>query len=434
MKKSIYLLLFVLGCTLEYDLQKKNEDVYETTTISEETDPKKDPLPEDEPEEPYAQIQIEPFDYNFGDVEVGCTETYDVIIRSVGTAPLVIERFWYINSPDLSMTSKYKLPLTLQPGEQVIISFEYSEDDTFIDVGRLYVYSNALGVPETLASHTGQGVVSGEQIDAFEQGGESKSDILFVIDNSCSMSNEQNNLATNSALFVDELLMSGVDFQIAVVTTDNPSIRGGIITNSTPDVYSELSDAIVAGTVGSAIEMGQEMAKNALEGDLHPSSGFQRTDAFLSVIIVSDEDDFSLSSDAEYYDYFFYLKDPDLFAFNSVVSTDSLCPSQVGARYMAQSALLGGVSLSACAEDWGLSATALAESSFNPNILFPLSQIPYNDIVEVFVNGIPATEGWVYIAATNTVTFDLEFAPDQGDLVQVVYNFTEACTEDTYTP
>ena len=48
-----------------------------------------------------------------------------------------------------------------------------------------------------MISHGGQGVVSGEQIDVYEQGGESKSDILFVIDNSCSMSNEQNNLATN---------------------------------------------------------------------------------------------------------------------------------------------------------------------------------------------------------------------------------------------
>lgn len=428
MKNFIWLLL-ATGCIQEYDIYKDIEPPVAPDVV--ETDVPKDPtLPVEEPEEPYAMILVEPFDHDFGYLEVGCTETYDVVVSSTGTAPLVIEDLWYINSLDISMTSKHKLPIVLEPGEQTIFSFEYAEDDTFIDVGRLYIYSNALGFPEVMISHGGQGVVSGEQIDVYEQGGESKSDILFVIDNSCSMSNEQNNLATNSALFVDELLMSGVDFQIAVVTTDNPSIRGGIITNSTPDVYSELSDAIVAGTVGSAIEEGQEMAKKALEGDLHPSSGFQRTDAFLSVIIVSDEDDFSVSSDAEYYDFFFYLKDPGLFAFNSVVSTDSLCPSQVGARYMAQSALLGGVSLSACAEDWGSSASILAESSFIPNIYFPLSDDPYNDVVEVFINGIPITEGWVYVPATNTVTFDVEYAPDEGQLVQISYDYTEECVQE----
>ena len=429
--RQLWGLLLLLACSTEYDVRdisKLPNLTTDTSTEQQTTPPDKTDtiIPE---QELYAQIQIEPFDYDFGEVEVGCSETYDLTIKSVGTAPLIIESFWYVNSLDLQMTTNHKFPLTIQPGEEVIVSFEYNEDDTYVDIGRLYIYSNARGYPEVMASHTGQGVVSGEQIDVFEQTVETKSDILFVIDNSCSMSNEQNNLATNSALFVDELLMSGVDFQIAVVTTDNPSIRGGIITNSTPDVYSELSDAIVAGTVGSAIEMGQEMAKKALEGDLRPSSGFQRTDAFLSVIIVSDEDDFSLSSDTEYYDYFFYLKDPDLFAFNSVVSTDSLCPSQVGARYMAQSALLGGVSLSACAEDWGLSATALAESSFNPNVHFTLSGDPYNDYIEVFINGIPTTEGWIYIPATNTVTFDVESAPAEGDLVQILYNYIDECIE-----
>ena len=45
-------------------------------------------------------------------------------------------------------------------------------------------------------------------------------DIVFVIDNSGSMSEEQANLARNFPVFMDELAgLQGADFQIASVTT-----------------------------------------------------------------------------------------------------------------------------------------------------------------------------------------------------------------------
>ena len=34
------------------------------------------------------------------------------------------EDLWYINSLDISMTSKHKLPIVLEPGEQTIFSFD----------------------------------------------------------------------------------------------------------------------------------------------------------------------------------------------------------------------------------------------------------------------------------------------------------------------
>ena len=194
--RQLWGLLLLLACSTEYDVRdisKLPNLTTDTSTEQQTTPPDKTDtiIPE---QEPYAQIQIEPFDYDFGEVEVGCSETYDLTIKSVGTAPLIIESFWYVNSLDLQMTTNHKFPLTIQPGEEVIVSFEYNEDDTYVDIGRLYIYSNARGYPEVMASHTGQGVVSGQQIDVFEQTVETKSDILFVIDNSCSMKK----VATNS--------------------------------------------------------------------------------------------------------------------------------------------------------------------------------------------------------------------------------------------
>ena len=46
-------------------------------------------------------------------------------------------------------------------------------------------------------------------------------DILFVIDNSNSMLDEQQNLDSNFGIFISKLVNAGADYRIAVVTTDD---------------------------------------------------------------------------------------------------------------------------------------------------------------------------------------------------------------------
>ena len=47
-----------------------------------------------------------------------------------------------------------------------------------------------------------------------------KVDILWVVDNSGSMEEEQDSLARNFDLFIEELLKKDIDFKMAVTTTD----------------------------------------------------------------------------------------------------------------------------------------------------------------------------------------------------------------------
>src|SRR5690349_19893924 len=47
----------------------------------------------------------------------------------------------------------------------------------------------------------------------------SQMDLLFVIDNSGSMGQEQTNLIANFATFIDVLDQSGLDYRVAVTTT-----------------------------------------------------------------------------------------------------------------------------------------------------------------------------------------------------------------------
>ena len=177
------LILLLVSCSQEYDI-KGSKDIPPSDVVVDTVDTGQPPAdistPEtgDTGEEPVALIHVEPYDYDFGEVVVDCSESYDVTISSVGTL--------------------------------------------FIDTGKLYIYSNALGKREQKISHHGQGVIGGSHVDVFEFNKINKADILFVVDNSCSMSEEQADLADNAEDFVKTLTFAGTDFQISVITTDSP--------------------------------------------------------------------------------------------------------------------------------------------------------------------------------------------------------------------
>ena len=54
-------------------------------------------------------------------------------------------------------------------------------------------------------------------------------DLLFVVDNSGSMSEEQENLARSFDTFIHWLTQENVDFHIAITTTDVETNRGELL-------------------------------------------------------------------------------------------------------------------------------------------------------------------------------------------------------------
>lgn len=159
-----------------------------------------------------------------------------------------------------------------------------------------------------------------------------KMDILFVIDNSGSMAEEQTNLATNFPEFIrvleEYMTTSGdlLDYRVAVTTTGrdlNYSIAlgapfpplpfseagedGALLMGAgcgMPRRWLERTDASVAGTFSCVADVGIngpsiEMPFHALELAFTDrladgtNTGFLREDALLAVVILSDEDDCS---------------------------------------------------------------------------------------------------------------------------------------------
>ena len=127
-------------------------------------------------------------------------------------------------------------------------------------------------------------------------------DLLFVVDDSCSMQPHQETLGIAFADALPTLVDSGVDFRAGVVTTDmdHPDRQGRLrevsglswVDRDTPDAAGIFEEMAAVGSAGSGMESGLGAAYTALETlRTTANAGFQRPEATLSIVVVSDEDD-----------------------------------------------------------------------------------------------------------------------------------------------
>jgi hypothetical protein len=148
-------------------------------------------------------------------------------------------------------------------------------------------------------------------------------DVLFVIDNSGSMDQEQDNLVANFPQFVAVLEESGLDYRIGVTTTgrdyewtqttpigptlpmsqdgDNGKLlkKGNMtrrwIEKADANVAGLFSTVAKVGTEGPAQEMPLAVIRDAFEDRIADGTNvdFHRPEALLAVVILTDEEDCS---------------------------------------------------------------------------------------------------------------------------------------------
>ena len=152
-----------------------------------------------------------------------------------------------------------------------------------------------------------------------------KMDVLFVIDNSGSMGQEQMNLIANFPAFITVLNNSGLDYRVAVTTTGRdysytmttpigslPQSQDGgdngamlkpgscnmtkrWIDKTDSDPSMTFSCAANVGVGGPSDEMPLSAMRDAFEERMADGTnmGFRRTDALLAVVFLTDEEDCS---------------------------------------------------------------------------------------------------------------------------------------------
>ena len=253
--------------------------------------------------------------------------------------------------------------------------------------------------------------------DTFNQNPQPIVDILLVIDDSCSMGDEQSNLASSFPLLQTTLSNNNVDFHIGVTTTDIARPGAGslvgtpsILTSSTANLPTAFSSNVQVGTTGSAFEAGLEASRLALTTGANP--GFLRGTGSVAVIYVTDEDDQSTASSTTGYAQFLEgLGGLRRVQVNTIVGDlPAGCQgprgsAAAGTRYEAVRQALGGAFSSICATMWSQALTDLGGPGFGYTFEFELGN-PATSIHSVTVDGVIASPAdYSYDPTSNTITF-----------------------------
>jgi len=281
-----------------------------------------------------------------------------------------------------------------------------------------------------------------------------KVDILWMVDNSGSMDDEQAALAYNFDVFIRNFLIRTIDFKMAIITTDGRDRYSGVMINPTDTLtsiqaasneqqfISDFERYIQVGVNGSSNETGLKTSYSFF----NRYTSFLRPDAYLIVVILSDEEDKSPLSTQEYTHFFQAQKsNPGMVKVYSIVNTQSICENttsqyinysstslyqnggclvesiDVGERYMEVSTATGGI-ISNIHDDFHQILSMMGGKIIDLTDSFALSKIPIdaNNIV-VRINDILVSAGWQYDSTSHTIKFNENSLPEEGAIISVEY-------------
>lgn len=381
-------------------------------------------------------LTAEPSALDFGQVPMGCIPpAQEVTLRNDGAGEVQLDRAQLIPFAGELTITQDPLPVRLQPRTSVRLALGYAPIDLGFDTTTLTI-SSAQSAVLLEVPVRGEGIdrrVHEDHQQSFDQ-----ADILFVVDDSCSMGPVQQTLSDRIPILIQYLADHRIDWQIGVTTTDPtpPDRAGGALTGQpailTPASVQRLADRLRPGTNGNAVERGLGAAHAAVNEPLinvPPNAGFLRPNASLAVIIVSDDNDYSSATVQEYVAGIEGAKGVGYaanIAINAIVGLSLSSCTQVqlpGLRYVDAVNASGGQLIDLCAQDWGPALTTLPPSTVPLLTQIKLGATPDPTTIEVRVGGAPWVR-WSYDAAENAVDFGQNAPPYGAD---IAIDYVSAC-------
>jgi len=307
-------------------------------------------------------------------------------------------------------------------------------------------------------------------------------DILWVIDNSGSMREEQQYLGDNFNSFITQLTESNADFQVAITSTDVchdslpndlaqrrcPTTHGTnhhrgdfigvsgakVLAKGNPNIISMFKEYVDIGISGSGYEHGLTAAYLGIEKSRNGTNeSLIRDDSYLAVIVVSDEEDdgIGLSQTDSYthknywdlgmtrykytadnfIDYLHSVKSEGQFSISTITGTKNEAtgqpcssphskPREIGTQYISAADKTGGIVQSICEENWD-SALAEIGKDLNAQITkIKLDKPAVSPAIKVWVDG-EQVSNWTYVEATSSIKFSPDHIPENGAIIFVEY-------------
>jgi hypothetical protein len=461
-----------------------------------------------------ADVQVLPDHIDFGIVTVGCkSPVAQATVYNTGKINASVTKAELQNcGAEVDPVNWPGIPKTgtqLTSSKPLTLSVQYAPQNVGKDQCALVVYTDLSGVcsdkttgvdtgtscssdnPCTVATQwckgtqftvpmVGEGTLDTEFTDLFDQGTGKKVDILFVVDNSGSMSNKQAELAKNFQEFVKIAVLWNNDYHVGVVTTDveDPNQSGRlqdasgvrIVSKKDADPTGKLLKLANQGANGSGDEQGLQGAYLALKLPLtadtlktcvkdadcggapaecvtNPDDGskacgghnraFIRKNAALEIVVLSDEEDSSPNPPDFYANYFYSIHgigNKNLFHFHAIAGDPgSGCKGNgdatPGDRYNDLVQKTGGKFGSICANDYAQFLKDIGNAAFGLTEQYFLTRNPEPSTIDVKINGVAckqAGDTWAYDGASNSVTFAPaakggKCMPQTGDKIAIHY-------------
>lgn len=429
-----------------------------------------------------SALLISPNEIDFGLIGVNCsTRNRTITLYNTGANTTRIQRIeipagvsteFQLDNLPAGIPAPPGAGAPIAPGQSVEFDVRYHANDLGQDTGFLHIFEQGNTEPYVVPLYGG-GATTPINEDAFTQLETPEVDIMFVIDNSCSMSDEQASLTSNFQSFIQFADAQALNYQIAVVSTDMQGGQGGACSGNpspqrpggatqgacgyfadgdgannmvnadwrliSPDEQPSPEVAFTAiatqGINGAGVEQGLEAAYRALSSPLITgwNAGFLRQDAYLALIFVSDEEDQSPQSVDFYVNYYRAIKgfrNSNLFSASAIVIPPEGCAgsNNIGNRQISIANRTGGIVESICTSDWSQSLQNLGLSVFGYKSRFFLSNQPVFGTVEVWVDGVKidaeASSGqvrWSYEPTGNSVNFAPLAIPEPGSEIVIRY-------------
>jgi hypothetical protein len=425
-----------------------------------------------------ACLVISPNDFDFGSVRTTCRSPLTTFtLRNVCGGSLTIAAIGLSGSAQFTATNLPTLPLTLTPQQTAALTVTYAATQTGPASTVLVVGAQqgaASATYQTLI--TGTGNTTGQQLDVFNI--PLKTDAVFVIDDSCSMSDKQIALGSNAPSLFAYPISANVDFNVGVTTTDfspdggscipglgcfgSTGPRGAFIADggapyvlrsTTPNLLPLFDQRVRVGTNGSGTETMFAPSVASVQAPLITTgvnTGFLRTDSNLSYLVLTDAAEQSADSVDSYFESLMAVRgwrNRNRLGWSAISPALAMAPgncvyddTNAGAdqRISQMVARTGGVRADICAlldaGVWRPEAQRVGQAVFGARATWFLTSRPATasassllvQIAGVTIPALGTSRNWSYDATRNAVVFEAQSIPAPGQSVTIGY--TTACT------
>ena len=376
-----------------------------------------------------------------------CAQPLTISDISVAAGPYAVPQFTLASGPPL--------PMVLPAGDQIAFAVGFTPDSIGKKVGDILVTSSDLAGTPYLVTVEGDPELTGTRTDTFTAPAPLKKvDLAWILDND---DDETTSIAPIGAILpqlIDALHQSGIDYQLAVPSTDTCNQDGAdqgsfepcdhclstaqsapiFITPATvPDPATGLGDLFGGFALPARADcwglVGDEHLFDTIAAAFSPgllsghNSGFIRPDAYLAILMANgdSEDDGanSLTTLSEAISIVKNLKpDPGQVSFSfTYLDGQTLVPENVGELVQAT----GGVAINIGVRNWESFLINLFTYGGGGQGFYTLASTPSDLNIQVSVNGVP-TSSWVLNGNTLVLTGP---APAPGSIVSVTYD--EGC-------